>query len=61
VTGKKAVDFKSEELLSEYTLTEDKTFPRDHPLAGSLLRFLFRHILSPERDTLCPPRLASMK
>ena len=42
--------FASETLLSEYTLSEHKVFPRNHVAAGSLLRYLLRHILSPNAN-----------
>ncbi|CAE6444612.1 unnamed protein product [Rhizoctonia solani] len=47
VAGGKATDWGNEVILSEYTLRTDKIFPRDHPLAGTLLRHLLRHINSP--------------
>jgi len=39
--------FESEQALSVYTKLTGKFFPRDHPLAGGLLRFLLRMILNP--------------
>lgn len=46
--------FASEMILSEYTLSNHKVFPRDHVAAGSLLRYLLRHILSPNSNRRDP-------
>ncbi|KXN85785.1 hypothetical protein AN958_10843 [Leucoagaricus sp. SymC.cos] len=40
--------FANEVELSHYTLATHKVFPRDHDDAGSLLKYLLRHILSPD-------------
>ncbi|KAJ1301760.1 hypothetical protein OPQ81_008989 [Rhizoctonia solani] len=47
ITGQKATDWENEVVLSQYTRRTEKIFPRDHPLAGTLLRHLLRHILFP--------------
>ncbi|KAH7334207.1 hypothetical protein B0J17DRAFT_770583 [Rhizoctonia solani] len=47
VTSGKSIDWENEVILSQYTLRTKRIFPREHPLAGSLLRHLLRHILSP--------------
>ncbi|KAG8729232.1 hypothetical protein FRC11_009256 [Ceratobasidium sp. 423] len=47
VIGKKATDWGNEVILSEYTCRTKKIFPRNHRLAGTLLRHLLRHIISP--------------
>jgi hypothetical protein len=39
--------FESERDLSEYTISTGKFFPRDHALAGGLLRYLLRQIYHP--------------
>ncbi|KAG9120498.1 hypothetical protein FRC07_003976 [Ceratobasidium sp. 392] len=52
--GLKAKDFKQECLLSEYTVVNDRRFPREHVLAGKLLEFLLRHIDSPGKDVIHP-------
>ncbi|KAG8727253.1 hypothetical protein FRC11_013606 [Ceratobasidium sp. 423] len=47
VTGEKATDWGNEVILSQYTRSTEKIFPRNHPLAGTLLWHLLRHIISP--------------
>ncbi|CAE7204811.1 unnamed protein product [Rhizoctonia solani] len=47
VMHKKSTDWGNEVTLSQYTRRTEKFFPRDHPLAGTLLRHLLRHILCP--------------
>ncbi|CAE6432649.1 hypothetical protein ACGC1H_006774 [Rhizoctonia solani] len=47
VTCKKSTDWENEVILSQYTRNTKKFFPRDHPLAGTLLKHLFRHIWDP--------------
>ncbi|EUC55552.1 hypothetical protein RSOL_120690 [Rhizoctonia solani AG-3 Rhs1AP] len=47
VIGNKSIDWENEVTLSQYTRSTKKFFPRDHPLAGTLLKHLFRHILDP--------------
>ncbi|KAF5354968.1 hypothetical protein D9756_005614 [Leucocoprinus leucothites] len=42
--------FISEVELSKYTLSEHKVFPREHVAAGSLLKYLLRHIISPNAN-----------
>ncbi|CAE6469095.1 unnamed protein product [Rhizoctonia solani] len=49
VGGGKSINWENEVILSEYTRGTKKFFPRDHPLAGTLLRHLFRHIWSPSK------------
>ena len=46
-TGKPVAMFKSEKDLSEYTMREEKIFPRKNVHAGSLLRHLLRRIFNP--------------
>ncbi|TBU32105.1 hypothetical protein BD311DRAFT_775651 [Dichomitus squalens] len=46
-------DFGSEEALAIYSKSTDKIFPRDNVHAGSLLRYLLRHI-SRHRGTRYP-------
>ena len=46
--------FASETLLSEYTLSNHKVFPRNHVAAGSLLKYLLRNILSPNEKRRDP-------
>ncbi|KAJ3491589.1 hypothetical protein NLI96_g586 [Meripilus lineatus] len=36
--------------LSEYTRSTGRIFPRDHELAGGVLRYLLRHIVDPSLD-----------
>ncbi|KDR71048.1 hypothetical protein GALMADRAFT_254207 [Galerina marginata CBS 339.88] len=43
--------FNSVKQLSEYTIDSRKIFPSHSAHAGSLLRFLLRHIFNPERDS----------
>lgn len=47
-TREKARIFPTVVDLSKYTIAHKKFFPRDNAHAGSLLRFLLRHILNPE-------------
>ncbi|CUA67125.1 hypothetical protein RSOLAG22IIIB_07204 [Rhizoctonia solani] len=49
VSGGKSTNWENEVLLSEYTRRTRKFFRRDHPLAGTLLRYLFRHIWFPSK------------
>lgn len=46
--------FASETLLSEYTLSNHKIFPRNHAAAGGLLRYLLRQILLPNASRRDP-------
>ncbi|KDR67098.1 hypothetical protein GALMADRAFT_130478 [Galerina marginata CBS 339.88] len=43
--------FSSVEELSEYTMENDKIFPRDNVYAGDLLQHLLRHIFNPGMDS----------
>jgi hypothetical protein len=61
VTGKKAMDYKVEKLLSEYTMETGKFFPRKHVLAGDLLEFLLRHIFDPPEEKTRSPRTFTKK
>jgi hypothetical protein len=50
------IHFATEKQLSEYTLDARKVFPRNHEEAGTLLRYLLRHIMNPDPDR-CDPAL----
>ncbi|KAF9442696.1 hypothetical protein P691DRAFT_680946 [Macrolepiota fuliginosa MF-IS2] len=46
--------YRNEVELSKYTLNSGKIFPRDHVEAGSLLRYLLRHIEHPDPNRRDP-------
>ncbi|KAJ3574230.1 hypothetical protein NP233_g1918 [Leucocoprinus birnbaumii] len=46
---RQVIHFKTEHQLSCYTKEEEKYFPRDHPEASSLIKFLYRDIRFPGR------------
>ncbi|EIW80425.1 hypothetical protein CONPUDRAFT_105427 [Coniophora puteana RWD-64-598 SS2] len=47
-TGKSVQRFNSEVALSTYTKAEEKYFPRENAYQSGLLRYLLRHITSPD-------------
>jgi len=46
----KVKTFPMAQKLSDYTLDEEKTFPRKNIHAGDLLKYLLRHIANPNQD-----------
>ncbi|XP_006460537.1 hypothetical protein AGABI2DRAFT_220577 [Agaricus bisporus var. bisporus H97] len=55
------IHFATEQQLSEYTRETKKIFPREHEEAGTLLRYLLRHIMHPDPNRRDPTQFRGSK